>query len=49
MSAAISSLDRAPTGARHPFVRLRSAFRSFFLEICEKASTLRYLEDAGGL
>jgi hypothetical protein len=48
MNASLSSFDRVPADARRPLLRLRAALRSFFLEICEKASTLRYLEDAGG-
>jgi hypothetical protein len=49
MNAAFSSFDRAATGARRPLLRLRAALRGFFQEVCEKASTLRYLEDVGGL
>jgi hypothetical protein len=49
MNAALSSFDRASSGARRPFLRLRAALRSFFQEVCEKAATLRYLEDVGGL
>jgi hypothetical protein len=49
MNAAISSFDRTSTGTRGSFLRLRTTLRNFFHEVCEKAATLRYLEDVGGL